>query len=129
MSDYDAATEQKLLKVIAEDPRYPREAYEFISEALAYTSRLFDQEGHVSGQQLCEGSRQLALERFGYLARTVLASWNVVATDDLGNLVYNMIGADLLRRAEGDSLDDFHDVYAFEEVFDRLFRIELETGD
>lgn len=127
MSAYDEATEEKLRQLVADNPRYPREAYEFVSEALAYTARVFDKAGHVSGQQLCEGARQLALERFGYLARTVLASWHVEKTDDFGQLVYNMIGADLLRKAETDSIEDFHEVYGFEEAFDRSFRIELET--
>ena len=128
MNTYDPATEEKLRKLLAENLRYPREAYEFISEALAYTSQMFDQEGHVSGQQLCEGCRRLALERLGYLARTVLQSWNVRTTDDFGRLVYNMIGSDLLRKAEADSVRDFHDVYDFEQAFDRTFRIELETS-
>ena len=65
---------------------------------------------------------------FGYLARTVLESWNVRTTDDFGNLVYNMIGADLLRKAEGDSIDDFHDIYDFRQAFDEAFRIETEQG-
>jgi len=128
MNDFDPATEEKLRQVLAADPRYPREAYEFISEALAYTGQMLGQSGHVSGQQLCEGARQLALERFGYLARTVLESWNVRTTDDFGHLVYNMIGADLLRKAENDSLDDFHAVYDFRQAFDQSFRIELEKS-
>jgi uncharacterized repeat protein (TIGR04138 family) len=128
MSDYDPGTEDKLKALIAADPRYPREAYEFISEALAYTGQMLDQAGHVSGQQLCEGTRRLAVERFGYMARTVLESWNVRATDDFGRLVYNMIGADLLRKADDDSIEDFHAIYDFREAFDEAFRIELETN-
>jgi len=126
MSDYDKDTEDKLQALIRQNPRYAREAYEFISEALAYTSQLLDKQGHVSGQELCDGARQLALERFGYLARTVLESWGVRTTDDFGRLVYIMIGADLLRKAETDSVEDFHDLYDFRQAFDESFRIELE---
>jgi len=126
MSGYDPSTEDKLRDVLARHPRYAREAYEFISEALAYTSQALDKQGHVSGQELCEGARQLALERFGYLARTVLESWGVRETDDFGRLVYIMIEADLLRKADTDSIDDFHDLYDFRQGFDESFRIELE---
>ena len=128
MNDYDPGTEEKLRQLLIDDPRYPREAYEFITEALAYTGQTLGQAGHVSGQQLCDGARQLAVDRFGYLARTVLESWNVRHTDDFGRLVYNMIGADLLRKAETDSLEDFHEVYDFHEAFDVAFRIQLEKS-
>ena len=37
-----------------------------------------------------------------------------------------MIGADLLRKADTDSIDDFHDLYDFRQAFDESFRIELE---
>ena len=126
MSDYDPNTEDKLRDVVAQNPRYAREAYEFVSEALAFTSQSLDKQGHVTGQELCDGARQLALERFGYMARTVLESWGVQATDDFGQLVYIMIGADLLRKADADSIDDFHDLYDFRQAFDESFRIELE---
>jgi uncharacterized repeat protein (TIGR04138 family) len=127
MSQYDDNTEARLRDLLKRHPQYPREAYEFVSEALAYTVRLFEQTGHVSGQQLCEGARRLAIDHFGYMARTVLASWNVRATDDFGRLVYNMIEADLLRKADTDSIRDFHALYDFREAFDQSFRIELET--
>jgi len=118
--------EKKLTALLRRDRRYPREAYEFIHEALGYTSRSLQRSGHVSGQELCEGARQLAVERFGYLARTVLESWNVRRTDDFGNLVYNLIEVGLLHKTEGDSITDFHEVYDFAQAFAE-FRIELET--
>jgi uncharacterized repeat protein (TIGR04138 family) len=74
---------------------------------------------------LCEGVRQFAVERFGYLARTVLESWNIRRTDDIGVIVYAMIEVELLRRNDNDSQADFHDVFDFEEAFDRSFRISL----
>ncbi len=128
MSEYNRETERKLTDVLREHPTYPREAYEFVSEALSYTAQVFQKGGHVTGQELCEGARRLALERFGYLARTVLEAWNVRKTDDFGRLVYIMIEADLLRKADTDSIDDFHELYDFREAFDKSFRIELETS-
>lgn len=119
----------KIQQLVRVNPRYPREAYEFISEALAYTARHYRRDGHVSGQELCHGCRMLALERFGYLARTVLESWNVKRTDDFGHLVYGMIEAGLLRKTEQDSLDDFRGVYDFREAFDTDFRIVIQTNE
>ena len=126
MENHDPTTEKKLVALLRHDRRYPREAYEFIYEALGCASRLLKKSGHLTGQELCEGARQLAIDRFGYMARTVLESWNIRRTDDFGTLVYNLIEAGLLHKAEGDSIDDFHDVFDFAEAFDR-FRIELEA--
>ena len=128
MAEQDLDGEAKLHRLLASNPRYPREAYELISESIAYTSHMLGREGHVTGGELCEGARRLALEQFGYLARTVLESWNIRTTADFGRLVYAMIGADLLKKTETDSIDDFTEIYDFQEAFDRDFRIETETN-
>ncbi|MBN2583359.1 MAG: hypothetical protein JXL80_09835 [Planctomycetes bacterium] len=127
MATYDADGEKRLSELLRRNERYPREAYEFVSEALAYTARMLDREGHVTGAELCDGSRQLALEQFGFMARRVLESWNVRCTTDFGRIVYAMIDAELLRKTETDSISDFDDIYDFEEAFDQAFRIELKT--
>ncbi|NIA21393.1 MAG: hypothetical protein GWP05_05370 [Anaerolineaceae bacterium] len=128
MAEQDLDDEAKLRKLLESNPRYPREAYEFISESIAYTSHTLDREGHVTGGELCQGARRLALEQFGFLARTVLESWNIRETADFGRLVYGMIEADLLKKTESDSIDDFSEVYDFQEAFDRDFCIETETN-
>ena len=49
-------------------------------------------ERHVSGQELCEAARKYGLQQYGYLAPTVLAAWGIRRTDDIGEIVFNMIG-------------------------------------
>ena len=129
MAADEALATDKIQQLVRVNPRYPREAYEFISEALAYTARHFRRDGHVSGQELCHGCRMLAQERFGYLARTVLESWNVKRSDDFGHLVYAMLEAGLLRKTEQDSLEDFCGVFDFHQAFDVDFRIEIQTDN
>lgn len=126
MATYDADGEKRLTELLRRNPRYPREVYEFVSEALAHTARLFDREGHVTGAELCEGARAWALEQFGFMARRVLESWNVRSTSDFGRIVFAMIDAELLRKTETDSIEDFSDVYDFREAFDEAFRIDLK---
>ena len=127
MTDEGPSAEQRLAEILVRHPRYPREAYAFVNEALAYAAKTLQRTGHLTGQELCEGVRLMALDHFGFLARTVLESWNIRRTDDIGRIVYLMIEAELLRKTENDSIEDFRDVYDFEETFDRSFRIELET--
>lgn len=80
---------------------------------------------HVGGRELCWGLRDFALERWGMMARTVLESWKVRRTDDFGNIVFAFIERDLMQKQSDDNLEDFEDVYAFEEAFDRSYRVGI----
>ncbi len=112
------------------DPRYKRDAYQFIRDALAYAQdelQLGDESGeqeerHLSGQQLCEAIRQLALEQFGLMAKTVLNSWGVTRTADFGEIVYNLIDVGMMKKSPNDRREHFDDVYDF----DTAFRVEFE---
>jgi uncharacterized repeat protein (TIGR04138 family) len=72
---------------------------------------------HVSGQQLCQGLRELALQRYGLLAPAVLNRWNIRTTTDFGVMVYAMIDRGELSASENDNFDDFHNVFDFAEAF------------
>lgn len=72
---------------------------------------------HVSGRQLCLGLRSLAIEKWGRLAGLVLRRWGVTETLDFGRIVFDMVQAGVLRTSEEDSLEDFRDVFAFDEAF------------
>ena len=78
---------------------------------------------HVSGGELAHACRDLALEQYGLLARTVLAHWGVTTTADIGEVVYALIDAGLLIRQPEDRLEDFEDVYAFEHAFEREYAL------
>jgi len=101
--------EPSLDELLRKDPRYCRDAYQFVSEALEYTVSRLPERGHVTGRQLSEGIREYALREFGPLAREVLISWGVKETADFGEIVYNLI-------------------YSFDRAFDEGFKIEL-SGD
>jgi uncharacterized repeat protein (TIGR04138 family) len=124
---YDDDGEKKLAELLRRNPRYPREAYDFVNDSLRHAAQMFDREGHVTGAELSEGVRDFAIEQFGFMARCVLESWNIHTTFDIGRIVYALIDAELLRKNETDSIDDFRDVYDFAEVFDKAFRIELKS--
>ncbi len=68
----------------------------------------------MSGRELCEGVRELALKQYGALATTVLGHWGVRSTADVGEIVFNMIAAGGLEKTPGDCRSDFHDVFDFE---------------
>ncbi len=76
-------------------------------------------ERHVSGQQLCEAARLYGLQQYGYLAPKVLATWGIRRTDDIGEIVFNMIEIGQMRKTRNDRREDFHGVYGFDEAFAR----------
>jgi uncharacterized repeat protein (TIGR04138 family) len=131
----------KFEEVVRRDPRYAYEAYEFVFAALAHTQKLLDrvppadtenireQDYHVSGQQLCEGIRDLALREFGLLARTVFRMWGIEGTADFGEIVFNLIEANLMSKTEHDNRQDFVNVYDLDEALVRDYRIELPEAD
>ncbi|HED53247.1 MAG TPA: hypothetical protein ENJ00_03485 [Phycisphaerales bacterium] len=101
------------------------QVFEFIREGLQHATELklgsIDpqelEDRHVSGQDLCLGLRDLAIQRYGPLAKTVLEHWNIHSTEDFGKVVYALIDIGLLRQAEDDSIEDFCGVYDFDEAF------------
>lgn len=126
----------QILAIYRKDPRYECEAYEFVFEALAYTQHKLgrvppdEAEGersdyHVSGQELLEGIRELALQQFGKMALTVFHHWGIRSTDDFGEIVFNLIDAGLMSKRPEDSKADFHNVYDLEEALSH-YEIQLD---
>ena len=103
------------------DPRYHRDGYFFLREILDHTVKLRKRQsgesGHVTGQQLCEGGRQLALKHFGPMATTVLEYWGIRKTVDFGEMVWNLIELGVFGKTESDSREDFKNIYSFHEAF------------
>ena len=115
-----------LEEILRKDNRYKLDAYLFVLEALDYTRRLFKRPRHVSGQELLEGIKELAKIKFGRMAKTVLEDWGVKKTDDFGEIVFNLVEAKLLSKTKEDKKEDFHNVYSFDEVFVRDYKIKTD---
>ena len=80
---------------------------------------------HVSGQHLCWGLRNFALQKFGALASAVLNHWNIQRTRDFGEIVFALVNNEFLQKQPNDSIEDFDEVYQFAEALDRSFKIDL----
>ncbi len=132
-----------IFKVLRDDPRYTLEAYQFVREALSYaqdvmglgTAEQSDDENpqrierHLTGQQLCEASRRYALHQYGLMSKTVLGSWGIQSTGDLGEIVYNLIRVDLMKKSDRDRREDFDDVFDFQAGLDEAFQFTAPESD
>ncbi|MBN2296122.1 MAG: hypothetical protein JXM70_27070 [Pirellulales bacterium] len=136
-----------IIELLKEDDRYAFDAYVFVFEALNYAQNVlqmgsefpagnsdheFDEEPddeeeqverHVTGQQLCEAIREYALHQYGYMAKDVLGSWGIKKTEDFGEIVFNLIRIEQMRKTPQDRKEDFQNVYDFETAFRKGFKI------
>ncbi|MBN1590172.1 MAG: hypothetical protein JW888_11710 [Pirellulales bacterium] len=129
-----------ILELLKEDSRYPFDAYVFVFESLNFAQnelRMGEEvlaeetevsedsvpERHVSGQQLCEAIRQFAVRQYGYMAKDVLANWGIHGTGDFGEIVFNLIRINQMRKTPEDRREDFDNVYDFETAFRQEFKI------
>lgn len=103
------------------NPRFHGKAYLFLLSALHRVMEALDQPRHISGRELAQGVRDLALERFGPMARTVLEHWGIHETQDLGDIVFALIECGILTKQDDDRREDFQDVFDFEEAFEREY--------
>lgn len=117
-------------KIVQDDARYAASGYNFLREALDFTISALaatparqhtKTKGHVDGGQLLDGFRSLALERFGPMAVTVLNEWGINCTADVGEMVFNLIDAEVFGKTASDTREDFVGVYDFHEAFDQPF--------
>lgn len=134
-----------ILDLIRKDKRYKFEAYAFVFDALAYahdelglgTDKPSDpaagesegeEEGahrHLTGQQLCEAIRLLALDQFGYMAKCVLNSWGIYSTSDFGEIVFNLIRINQMKKTKEDRREDFDNVFDFDTDLQQQFKIKV----
>lgn len=95
--------------------KYPEEAYEFVREALDACQR--EKTRQVSGRELLESIRELAVQKFGKSAKQTLAGWKIFRTEDFGEIIFEMIDAGLLSKQSGDTKEEFQNGFDFDEAF------------
>ena len=117
---------ETLDSIVASDDRYHRDAYVFLRDALDYTTKQQKKARgsavrHVAGPELLEGVRLYALKEFGPMSQTVFFHWGINRCEDIGHMVFNLIGAGIFGKTEQDSIEDFKSVYTFHDAFVKPF--------
>ncbi len=121
-TDFDEAVRL----ICQKDSRYDPEAYLFVKEAFDYAVELLEKPKAGSGRdvtaaELLEGVRRYALKEYGPMAFTVLKSWGVSKTADLGEIVYNVVETGHFGKNDADRKEDFANGYDFPEAFQKPF--------
>lgn len=101
------------------EPRFDERAYLFVLSALEFSQTRLSERRHITGAELAAACRDLAIQRYGVLARMVLEHWGVTSTADFGHIVFTLVDLGLLLSQASDTRDDFADVFDFRDAFDR----------
>ena len=121
--------EDRIADLQSRDPRYSKNAYFFVLEALDFSLELMaankGRDSHIGGKELLEGIRDLAKERFGAMAKEVFNNWGICSTEDFGQVVFNLVTAGMLQRRAQDTLMDFENGYDFERVFQKDYKLRV----
>jgi uncharacterized repeat protein (TIGR04138 family) len=80
---------------------------------------------HVGGDELCWCLRDLAVKQWGLMAPAVLRHWGIRSTKDFGRMVFALVENGLLQKQPDDRIEDFDDVYDFDQAFDKSYKITL----
>ncbi len=99
------------------DARYAPEAYGFVAATLQAAAMHLPEERradpvrrHLSGQELLEFAIRLAREEFGVMAPMVFREWGVLASRDVGRIVFDLVECGQLSALPEDSIEDFEGV-------------------
>ena len=115
--------EQAIKPIIEKDTRYRPDAYFFLREALEFTIKRRSKnqktapKTDVTGVNLVEGFRDLALQEFGPMAITVLEYWGIQSSADIGEIVFNLIEIGVLGKTKNDTRASFANLLDFQKSF------------
>jgi uncharacterized repeat protein (TIGR04138 family) len=100
--------------IIGKDSRYDARAYALLMDCVHYLGK---ERGHMSSYDVMLEFKERALDQYGPMAYTVLTEWGVAATEDIGEMMFNLVEFKRIRKDEDDNPDDFRDGYDFKDAF------------
>lgn len=115
-----------IASIIKVDDRFQPGAFFLVREALDFTVERLAQENegekrHVTGRELLAGFRDYALQEYGPMAATLLDDWGITRCRNVGEIVFLFIEHGVFGKQDSDSLDDFSEIYTFDEAFVKPF--------
>jgi len=107
------------------------EAYELIFETLDWLASdpqrdfLTREESHITGQQLTEAVFQFSLHNYGMMAKMVWKQLGIEKSEDIGDIIYELLDEEIMYKQDDDSKSDFDNVLTINR-FDE-FKVEATS--
>jgi len=118
--------EQAVMTIASRDKRYEPHGFFFLKDALDFTLKRVTEGNagsarHVSGQELLDGFRDLALEQFGPMGATLMTEWGLHECSDVGEMVFLLIEEGMFGKQDSDSKEDFIGNFCLREALTHPF--------
>ena len=103
------------------EPRFHEHAFLFVLAALEQCQQRIGERRHISGKELAETCRDLAIERYGVMSRLVLDHWGIRESVHFGDIVFALVDLGMLIKQPHDQREDFADAFDFRAAFDTAY--------
>lgn len=100
--------------ITGKDARYSARAYALLMDCVHYLGR---EGGHMSSSDIMYEFKERALDQYGPMAYTVMSEWGLSSTEDIGEMMFNLVEFHRIRKDEDDRQDDFIGGFDFREAF------------
>jgi uncharacterized repeat protein (TIGR04138 family) len=94
--------------IVAKDSRYAAHAYALLMDVVRKRG----------GNDILEEFKESALDQYGPLTYRVLTEWGIACTEDVGEMMFNLVEAHRVRKDEGDTPESFSGGYDFKSAFE-----------
>lgn len=120
--------EASVNQILAKETRFEAGAYFLVREALDFTIDRIAKESdgenrHVTGKELLLGFRDYTLREYGPMSATLLHDWGLEECRHVGEIVFLFIEEGIFGKQDSDTLEDFCDVFDFQEAFTEPFKV------
>lgn len=120
--------ETAIVSIMQGEPRFQPGAYFLVRDALDFTVDRLAKESsgekrHVTGKELLLGFRDYTVKEYGPMSATLLEDWGIEKCRNIGEIVFLFIESGVFGKQDSDTLDDFDEIYTFEEAFVEPFKI------
>ena len=88
----------------------------FALEVMGYIGTMFGTQ-HCDGIRYCANFLELSASRFGMLAPTVLETWEINSSEDLGQMIFEMTEEKMIGKSPQDKIEDFNEIFKTQEYF------------
>ena len=103
------------------EPRFHEHAFLFVLAALEQCQQRLGERRHITGKELAETCRDLAIERYGVMSRLVLDHWGIRESVHFGDIVFALVDLGMLIKQPHDQRDDFANAFDFRVAFDSAY--------
>lgn len=101
--------------IVAKDARFDARAYALLMDVIRYLGG--EESRHMTGADILEEFKERALDQYGPLTYTVLTEWGLACTEDIGEMMFNLVEGCRISKDEDDTPEAFVGGYDFREAF------------